>query len=169
AAPCRSCRPGRPRPAEPRRPGSRAGPTRHSDETALPDSPALKERAMSQTLTDSTVAEVTVALDEDSRSYAIAVEGGAIAGHAYFLPGPEAETERSLHHTVVVEQFVGRGLTKVLVAEALADSRESGITVVPICPLFVKKLQQTGDDYQAEGGRFRNATGADFDIVKKQA
>lgn len=124
---------------------------------------------MSQTLTDSTGAEVTVTLDEDGRSYAIAVEGGAIAGHAYFLPGPEAETERIFHHTVVDEQFGGRGLSKVLVAEALADSRERGITVVPICPLFVKKLQQTGDDYQAEGGRFRNATGADFDIVKKQA
>ena len=124
---------------------------------------------MSQTLTDSTGAEVTVTLDEDSLSYVIAVEGGAIAGHAYFLPGPAVETERIFHHTVVDEQFGGRGLSKVLVAEALADSRERGITVVPICPLFVKKLQQTGDDYQAEGGRFRNATGADFDIVKKQA
>ena len=124
---------------------------------------------MSQALTDSTGAEVTVTLDEDGRSYDIAVEGGEIAGHAHFLLGPEAETERIFHHTTVDEQFGGRGLSKVLVAEALADSRERGITVVPICPLFVKKLQQTGDDYQAEGGRFRNATGADFDIVKKQA
>ncbi|WP_209374023.1 GNAT family N-acetyltransferase [Brevibacterium renqingii] len=124
---------------------------------------------MSKTLTDSTGAEVSVTLDEDGRSYVIAVEGGAVAGHAYFLPGPEAETERIFYHTVVDEQFGGRGLSKALVSEALADSRERGITVVPICPLFVKKLQQTGDDYQAEGGRFRNATGADFDIVKKQA
>ena len=124
---------------------------------------------MSRTLTDSTGAEVTVTLDEDGRSYDIAVEGGEIAGHVHFLPGPEAETERIFHHTTVDEQFGGRGLSKVLVAEALADSRQRGITVVPICPLFVKKLQQTGDDYQAEGGRFRNATAADFDIVKKQA
>src|SRR5699024_4237846 len=88
-----------------------------------------KERATSHTLTDSTGAEVTVTLDEDSRSYVIAVEGGAIAGHAYFPPGPAAETERIFHHTVVDEQFGGRGLSKVLVAEALADSRERGITV----------------------------------------
>ena len=124
---------------------------------------------MSETLTDSTGAEVTVTLDENGQSYAIAVASGEVAGHAYFLPGPEAETERIFHHTVVDERFGGRGLSKVLVAEALADSRRLGITVVPICPLFVRKLQQTGDDYQAEGGRFRNATGADFDIVKKQA
>ena len=124
---------------------------------------------MSRTLTDSTGAEVTVTLDENGRSYAIAVEDGTVAGHAYFLPGPEAETERIFHHTVVDEQFGGRGLSKVLVAEALADSRERGITVVPVCPLFVTKLQQTGDDYQVEGGRFRNATAADLDIVEEQA
>src|SRR5699024_274098 len=116
---------------------------------------------MSQTLTDSTGAEVTVTLDEDSRSYVIAVEGGAIAGHAYFLPGPAAETERIFQHTVVDEQFGGRGLSKVLVAEALADSRERGITVVPSCPLFVKMLQQTGGGYPAEGGRIPTATGAE--------
>src|SRR5699024_2786154 len=104
-SPRRRCPTRRPERGGTRRPTSRAGPTRHSDETDHPDSPALKERAMSQTLTDSTGAEVTVALDEDSRSYAIAVEGGAIAGHAYFLPGPEAETERIFHHTVVDEQF----------------------------------------------------------------
>src|SRR5699024_12418076 len=109
---------------------------------------------MSQTLTDSTGAEVTVALDEDSRSYAIAFEGGAIAGHAYFLPGPEAETERNFHHTTVDEQFGGRGLSNVLVAEALAYSRELGITVEPIRPLFVTLLTHTAADSQAEACPF---------------
>ena len=40
---------------------------------------------------------------------------------------------------------------------------------MPVCPLFVKKLQEAGDDYIAQGGKFRNATGADIDIVKRQA
>ena len=92
-----------------------------------------------------------------------------VAGHAYFLTGPDAETERIFHHTVVDEQFGCRGLSKFLVAEALDDSRERGVTVVPVCPLFVKKLQETGDEYIALGGKFRNATGADIDIVKRQA
>ncbi len=28
---------------------------------------------------------------------------------------------------------------------------------------------KTGDDYAAQGGKYRNATGADIDIVKSQA
>lgn len=124
---------------------------------------------MSENLKDSTGAPVTVALDEDGKVYTIAVDAGTIAGRAHYLPGPVAETERIFHHTVVDEEFGGRGLSKILVAEALADCREKGLTVVPICPLFVRKLQETGDDYQAEGGRFRNATGADYAIVEDTA
>ncbi|MGO2863010.1 MAG: GNAT family N-acetyltransferase [Brevibacterium sp.] len=124
---------------------------------------------MSENLKDSTGVPVTVELDEAGLAYTIAVEVGTIAGRAHFLPGPVAEAERIFHHTVVDEEFGGRGLSKILVAEALADCREKGLTVVPICPLFVRKLQETGNDYQAEGGRFRNATGADFAIVEDNA
>ncbi|GAA1856578.1 GNAT family N-acetyltransferase [Brevibacterium marinum] len=121
---------------------------------------------MSEALKDSTGADVHVELDEPGRAYVITVDSGEVAGRAHFLPGPDADTERIFHHTVVDEAFGGRGLSKVLVAQALADSREKGLTVVPVCPLFVKKLKDTGDDYQAEGGRFRTATGADLAIVK---
>lgn len=124
---------------------------------------------MSKTFEDKTGAEVTVSLNESTQAYEITVADGTVAGSAFFLPGPDAETERIFHHTVVDEQFGGRGLSKFLVAEALDDSRERGVTVVPVCPLFVKKLQETGDDYIAQGGKFRNATGADIDIVKRQA
>jgi predicted GNAT family acetyltransferase len=124
---------------------------------------------MSKTFEDKTGAEVTVSLNESTQAYEVAVADGTVAGSAFFLPGPDAETERIFYHTVVDEQFGGRGLSKILVAEALEDSRERGVTVVPVCPLFVKKLQETGDDYAAQGGKFRNATGADIDIVKRQA
>ncbi|GGC37429.1 GNAT family N-acetyltransferase [Brevibacterium sediminis] len=124
---------------------------------------------MSKTFEDKTGAEVTVSLNESTQAYEVAVADGTVAGSAFFLPGPDAETERIFHHTVVDEQFGGRGLSKFLVAEALDDSRERGVTVVPVCPLFVKKLKETGDDYIAQGGKFRNATGADIDIVKRQA
>lgn len=124
---------------------------------------------MSKTFEDKTGAEVTVSLNESTQAYEITVADGTVAGSAFFLPGPDAEIERIFYHTVVDEQFGGRGLSKFLVAEALDDSRERGVTVVPVCPLFVKKLQETGDDYAAQGGRFRNATGADIDIVKRQA
>lgn len=124
---------------------------------------------MSKTFEDKTGAEVTVSLNESTQAYEITVADGTVAGSAFFLPGPDAETERIFYHTVVDEQFGGRGLSKFLVAEALDDSRERGVTVVLVCPLFVKKLQEAGDDYIAQGGKFRNATGADIDIVKRQA
>ncbi len=124
---------------------------------------------MAKTFQDKTGAEVAVDLSESTQSYQITVADGTVAGHAYFLPGPDADTERIFHHTVVDEEFGGRGLSKILVAEALEDSLEREITVVPVCPLFVKKLKETGDDYAAQGGKFRNATGADIDIVKRQA
>lgn len=124
---------------------------------------------MSKTFEDKTGAEVTVSLNESTQAYEVAVADGTVAGSAFFLPGPDAETERIFYHTVVDEQFGGRGLSKFLVSEALDDSRERGVTVVPVCPLFVKKLQEAGDDYIAQGGKFRNATGADIDIVKRQA
>ncbi|MCS4594205.1 N-acetyltransferase [Brevibacterium sediminis] len=124
---------------------------------------------MSKTFEDKTGAEVTVSLNESTQAYEVAVADGTVAGSAFFLPGPDAETERIFYHTVVDEQFGGRGLSKFLVAEALDDSRVRCVTVVPVCPLFVKKLQETGDDYIAQGGKFRNATGADIDIVKRQA
>ena len=124
---------------------------------------------MSKTFEDKTGAEVTVSLNESTQAYEVTVADGTVAGSAFFLPGPDAEIERIFHHTVVDEQFGGRGLSKFLVAEVLDDSRERGVTVVPVCPLFVKKLQETGDEYIALGGKFRNATGADIDIVKRQA
>lgn len=124
---------------------------------------------MAKTFQDKTGAEVTVDLSDSTRSYQITVDDGTVAGHAYFLPGPDSESERIFSHTVVDEEFGGRGLSTILVAEALADCRERGLTVVPICPLFVRKLQDAGDDYQAEGGRFRNATGADYAIVEENS
>ncbi|WP_432790438.1 GNAT family N-acetyltransferase [Brevibacterium sp. K11IcPPYGO002] len=122
---------------------------------------------MPKTFEDKTGAEVTVSLNEAAQAYEVAVADGTVAGSAFFLPGPDAETERIFHHTVVDEKFGGRGLSKFLVSEALDDSRERGVTVAPVCPLFVTKLQETGDDYAAQGGKFRNATGADFDIVER--
>lgn len=122
---------------------------------------------MSEALTDKTGESVTVDLDEARGAYVIRDASGTDAGRAFFLNAPGGE--RIFHHTEVDEAFGGRGLSKVLVAQSLAGSREQGVTVVPVCPLFVKKLADTGDDYLAQGGKFRKATGADIDFVKREA
>lgn len=122
---------------------------------------------MSEELKDKTGEAVTVELDEARGAYVIRDASRTDAGRAFFITGPEGE--RIFHHTEVDEAFGGRGLSKVLVAESLAGSREQGVTVVPVCPLFVKKLGDTGDEYLAEGGKFRKATGADIDLVQREA
>lgn len=122
---------------------------------------------MSEELKDKTGEAVTVELDDTRGAYVIRDASGTDAGRAFFITG--AEGERIFHHTEVDEAFGGRGLSKVLVAQSLKGSREQGVTVVPVCPLFVKKLDEDGDDYVAEGGKFRKATGADIDLVKREA
>lgn len=122
---------------------------------------------MSQALTDKTGETVTVELDEARGAYVIRDAAGTDAGRAFFLTAPDGE--RIFHHTEVDEAFGGRGLSKVLVAQSLKASREQGVTVVPVCPLFVRKLSEAGDEYLAQGGKFRRATGADIDFVKREA
>ncbi|HCG56887.1 MAG: N-acetyltransferase [Brevibacterium sp.] len=122
---------------------------------------------MSEALTDKTGEAVTVDLDEARGAYVIMDASGTDAGRAFYITGPDGA--RIFHHTEVDDAFGGRGLSKVLIAQSLEGSREQGVTVVPVCPLFVKKLADTGDDYLAQGGRFRKATGADIDLVKREA
>lgn len=137
--------------------------------TAVTGTAESKESTMNDVLKDSTGEEVTVELDEPGLAYVIKVADGEVAGRAHYLVGENDENERIFYHTVVDEKFGGRGLSKILVAEALADCREKGLTVVAICPLFVKKLRESGDDYIAEGGKFRNPTAADFVYVEQNA
>lgn len=122
---------------------------------------------MSAELTDKNCESVTVVLDEARGAYVIRTAAGEDAGSAFFINSPDEE--RIFFHTEVDDEFGGRGLATVLVAQSLAGSREQGVTVVPVCPLFVRKLADSGEDYVAEGGKFRKATGADIDLVKREA
>lgn len=121
---------------------------------------------MSETLQDKTGETVTVDLDDARGAYVIRTASGEDAGRAFFLTSPDGE--RIFHHTEVDDAFGGRGLSKLLVAQSLEASREQGVTVVPVCPLFVKTLADTGDDFLAQGGLFREATGADIDFVQRE-
>ena len=52
----------------------------------------------------------------------------------------------ALVHTEVEVRFEGRGLAARLVAGALADIRERGLHVVPICPFVRAYLDRHPDD-----------------------
>ena len=122
----------------------------------------------SSTLHDSTGAPVTIRLDESRPigAYTVHLDDGTLAGRAEFIDAHEAGGERIFFHTEVDEQFSGRGLGRLLVREALADSSRKNLAVVPVCPLFASHLGRHGAEFLADGGRSRQPTRADVDLVE---
>lgn len=124
---------------------------------------------MMQQLHDKTGAPVTVSLDTDGaiQAYIVSSADGSPVGRAQFFDTPEVEGERIFFHTEVDQAVSGRGLAGLLVREALADSIRAGATVVPVCPLFARYLRTHGDQFVADGGKFRKPTPADFALVRQ--
>jgi predicted GNAT family acetyltransferase len=79
---------------------------------------------MTGALTDTTGAGVTVGIElsDPVSAYTITVDDGPVAGRAEFVDLPNADRERIIFHTEVDQDFAGRGLAKILLAEVLADS-----------------------------------------------
>jgi uncharacterized protein len=92
--------------------------------------------------TDKTGAEAAVSAAEGK--YTIAVDGETVGLAAVADRGEQ----RVFYHTEVEEQFGGRGLATILVAEALEATRADGKRVVPLCPMvaaFIKKHPEFAD------------------------
>lgn len=92
--------------------------------------------------TDKTGAQTTVTKESDH--FAIAVEGQPV-GKAEFV---ERDGQRVFTHTEVDENFEGRGLGTILIAEALQATRDAGVRIVPQCPMvanYVKKHDEFAD------------------------
>ena len=92
--------------------------------------------------TDKTGAEATVSAA--AGKYTIAVDGETVGLAAVADRG----NQRVFYHTEVEEQFGGRGLATILVAEALTATRADGKRVVPLCPMvaaFIKKHPEFND------------------------
>ena len=124
---------------------------------------------MTEPQTDKTGAVVHVDLDETRTvsAYTVSPDDGTLAGRADFVDPPEADGERVFFHTEVSSEFGGRGLAGLLLREAMADSIRRNLTVVPVCPLFAKYLKDHGDEYTADGGRFRSPRPADLELVEQ--
>lgn len=113
-------------------------------------------------LTDATGAPVTVHLTTDGDAYGIWLDDrDAPVGHAWFI---DHEGDRIFHHTVVDDDFGGRGLAGALVRAALEDTRSRGLTVVPVCPYVRAWIPKHDWD-----GPVRQATGTDIAVVEEQA
>lgn len=123
---------------------------------------------MMQQLHDKTGAPVTVSLDSDRprSAYIVSSADGSPVGRAHFFD-TDVDGERIFFHTEVDQAVGGRGLAGLLVREALADSIRTGVTVVPVCPLFADYLRRHGDQFVADGGMFRKPTRADVALVMR--
>lgn len=123
---------------------------------------------MTSALSDKTGAPVTIRLDEGRpiSSYTVHLADGTLGGRVDFIDGSEDGRERIIFHTEVAPELSGRGLSGLLVGEALADSIREDLTVVPVCPLFAAHLEDHGAEFVAEGGRFRVPTTADIAAVR---
>lgn len=114
--------------------------------------------------TDKTGAEIAVENNTAGKAFEIRlVAEDKVAGKAHYLEG---DGERIFYHTVVDEEFGGRGLGTALVNESLQASLRDNVTVVPVCPMFTGFLEKNGDAYAAEGGSVRKATQADIDAAR---
>jgi predicted GNAT family acetyltransferase len=73
-------------------------------------------------------------------------QDGSRAGVATYK---DADGARTFLHTEIEPAFGGRGLASELIRVALAETRASGLDVVPVCP-FVKAYlaKEAGGDEQ---------------------
>lgn len=95
---------------------------------------------MTLPLTDKTGTPVEVRLTPEGNAYGIYLEGEQHwAGATYFLDNPHSAEgiDRIFFHTIVGEEYAGRGLASILVEQALTDTEKHGHTVIPVCP-FVR-------------------------------
>lgn len=82
--------------------------------------------------------EISVSRNDDESRYEVHV-GETLAGFTEF--SVDARGRYRYPHTEVDPAFRGRGLAGIVVAEAMADSARRGETVVPLCPVVVRYLQ----------------------------
>lgn len=109
-------------------------------------------------LTDKNGTPVEVRLTPKGNAYGIYLDGAEEwAGATYFF---DNEGERIFFHTIVGEEYGGRGLAGILVREALEDTQEQDLTVVPVCP-FVRSWTAKTE----WGGPLRQPTKDDFAFV----
>lgn len=86
--------------------------------------------------TDKTGAPTEVAAGFDR--FTISVDGQQ-AGYTEFV---DHEGQRIFPHTVVDDEFSGRGLATILVREALEATRDAGLRIVPVCSMVAGFLEK---------------------------
>ena len=90
--------------------------------------------------TDKSGAPTTVTAE--SEQYTIEVEGKKV-GKAEFL---DRGGKRVFTHTEVDEDYEGRGLATILIGQALQQTRDAGLRIVPQCQMVAAYIEKH-DEY----------------------
>ena len=67
---------------------------------------------------------------------------------AGFTEIKDSDGQRTFPHTEVDDAFEGRGLASILIGEALQQTKEAGLRIVPVCSMvqgYVKKHPEFDD------------------------
>ena len=89
------------------------------------------------------------------------LDADAVIGQAAYLDDAGAG-QRIFYHTVISEEYGGRGLAGVLAAQALDETVAAGLTIVPVCP-YIKKYLGKHPGYAA---RVQAPTPAHLEYVR---
>jgi predicted GNAT family acetyltransferase len=96
--------------------------------------------------TDKTGAPTKVTQEADR--FTISVDGQT----AGFTEIVDRNGKRTFPHTEVDDAFQGRGLATILIGEALQQTRDAGLRIVPVCEMvaaYVKKHDEFADAVDA--------------------
>jgi uncharacterized protein len=67
------------------------------------------------------------------------LDADAVIGQAAYVDDT-GQGQRIFYHTVISEEYGGRGLAGVLAAQALDETVAAGLMIVPVCPYIKKYL-----------------------------
>lgn len=85
--------------------------------------------------------EPVVAHAPQEHRYEISV-GDRLAGFTVYLDRGE---QRIFYHTEIGDEFGGRGLAGTLVRQALDETRDAGLRIVPVCPYVARWVREHHD------------------------
>lgn len=94
------------------------------------------------TTTDKTGAPTEVVKESDRFNITV---GGQTAG---FTEIADRDGQRVFPHTEVDDAYQGRGLATILIGEALEQTRDAGLRIVPVCEMvaaYIDKHQEYAD------------------------
>ena len=92
--------------------------------------------------------EITVHDNPEAGQFEVHVDGVLAGFTAYSDAVVDGVGIRTFPHTEVKEEFGGRGLSKILIQQALDATREAKLMVKPLCPAvagFIEKNPAYGD------------------------